>query len=234
MKFTFVTLFRELIDGYFQDSILSRAIESDLFSVDYRNPRDYTQNKHQKVDDYAVGGGAGLTLMPQPLFDLLEALKQESPHVHIVAMTPTGKPFRQNDAVRLAKKEHVAFIAGRYEGIDERVIETFCDEVFSIGDYILTGGELPSLVMCDAITRNIEGVLGNRESLDEESFNTPLLEAPSFSKPADYRNKMVPSEFLKGNHSKIADLKLKLSLEKTKFFRPDMYKRLSEKVKHEK
>jgi tRNA (guanine37-N1)-methyltransferase len=234
MKFTFVTLFRELIDGYFQDSILSRAIENKLFSVEYRNPRDFTKNKHFKVDDYAVGGGAGLTLMPQPLFDLLDSLRRESPRVHIVAMTPSGKPFRQNDAARLAKKEHLAFVAGRYEGIDERVIETYCDEVFSIGDYILTGGELPSLVMCDAITRNIHGVLGNRESLDEESFNTPLLEAPSFSKPADFKNKAVPSEFLKGNHSKIADLKLKLSLEKTKFFRPDMYKRLSEKVKHEK
>jgi len=234
MKFTFVTLFRELIDGYFQDSILSRAIENNLFSIEYRNPRDFTKSKHLKVDDYAVGGGAGLTLMPQPLFDLLDSLKSESPRVHIIAMTPSGKPFRQNDAVRLASKEHVAFIAGRYEGIDERVIETYCDEVFSIGDYILTGGELPSLVMCDSITRNIPGVLGNQESLEEESFNTPLLEAPSFSKPADFKNKPVPSEFLKGNHSKIADLKLKLSLEKTKFFRPDMYKRLSEKVKHEK
>ena len=172
--------------------------------------------------------------MPQPLFDLLDELKKSSPDIHIIAMTPAGKPFRQNDAVRLAKKKHVAFIAGRYEGIDERVIETYCDEVFSIGDYILTGGELPSLVMCDAITRNIDGVLGNSESLDEESFNQPLLEAPSFSKPADFRNRSVPSEFLKGNHCKIANLKLKLSLEKTKFFRPDMYKRLSEKVKDEK
>lgn len=234
MKFTFITLFKELVEGYFNDSILSKAMEKGLFEVEYKNPRDYTKSKHLKVDDYAVGGGAGLTLMPQPLFDLLDDLKKTSPKVHIIAMTPAGKPFRQNDAVRLAEKAHVAFIAGRYEGIDERVIETYCDEVFSIGDYILTGGELPSLVMCDAITRNIEGVLGNRESLEEESFNQPLLEAPSFSKPADFRNRSVPSEFLKGNHCKIANLKLKLSLEKTKFFRPDMYKRLSEKVKDEK
>ncbi len=234
MKFTFVTLFKELVEGYFNDSILSKAMAKGLFEVEYRNPRDYTKSKHLKVDDYAVGGGAGLTLMPQPLFDLLDELRNESPDLHIIAMTPAGKPFRQNDAVRLAEKKHVAFISGRYEGIDERVIEKYCDEVFSIGDYILTGGELPSLVMCDAITRNIDGVLGNRESLDEESFNQPLLEAPSFSKPADFRNRSVPSEFLKGNHCKIANLKLKLSLEKTKFFRPDMYKRLSEKVKDEK
>jgi len=234
MKFTFVTLFRELIEGYFNDSILSRATQKGLFSVEFKNPRDFTKSKHLKVDDYAVGGGAGLTLMPQPLFDLLDSLKEDSPDVHIIAMTPAGKPFKQNDAVRLSQKKHIAFIAGRYEGIDERVIETYCDEVFSIGDYILTGGELPSLVMCDAITRNIDGVLGNSESLEEESFNRPLLEAPSFSKPANFKNRSVPSEYLKGNHCKIANLKLKLSLEKTKFFRPDMYKSLSEKVKDEK
>lgn len=231
MTFTFVTLFRELIDGYFNDSILRRAQEEGRFRVEYKNPRDYTTNKHLKVDDYAAGGGAGLTLMPQPLFDLLDEIKQTSPGAHIIAMTPAGKPFRQNDAVRLANKSHVVFISGRYEGIDERVIETYCDEVFSIGDYILTGGELPSLVLCDAISRNIDGVLGNRASLDEESFNDDLLEAPSFSKPATFRNISVPSEYLKGNHSKIANLKFMLSLDKTQYFRPDMFKRLSTKVK---
>ena len=231
MRFTFITLFKELIDGYFNDSILKRAREENLFQIDYLNPRDYTKSKHLKVDDYAAGGGAGLTLMPQPLFDLLDTLKKESPEVHVIAMTPAGKPFRQNDAVRLAGKKHVAFISGRYEGIDERVIETYCDEVFSIGDYILTGGELPSLVLCDAISRNIGGVLGNQDSLNEESFNTDLLEAPSFSKPATFRNIHTPSELLKGNHSKIANLKFVLSLDKTKYFRPDMFRRLTRKGK---
>ena len=221
MTFTYVTLFSNLIEGYFQDSILKRAQEKGLFRVGYRNPRDYTTNKHGKVDDTAVGGGAGMVMTPQPLFDTLTQLRKEDPDVYIIVATPVGKPFVQNDAKRLAKKKHLAFVSGRYEGIDERVIETFADEVFSIGDYILTGGELPSLVMTDAIARNIDGVLGNTDSLEVESFETPLLEAPSFGKPPLFEEMDVPSEFLKGNHSKIAALKFALSECKTKFFRPE-------------
>ncbi|MFZ2968418.1 MAG: tRNA (guanosine(37)-N1)-methyltransferase TrmD [Sulfuricurvum sp.] len=218
MRFTYVTLFANLIQGYFQDSILKRAIESEKFEVAYTNPRDYTLSKHAKVDDTAVGGGAGMVMTPQPLFDTLRSLEEEGAYIIIAA--PVGKPFTQNDAKRLALKSHIVFVSGRYEGIDERVIETFADEVFSIGDYVLTGGELPSLVMTDAIVRNIEGVLGNGESLETESFETPLLEAPSFGKPPVYEQMGVPSEYLKGNHSKILTLKLALSECKTKYFRP--------------
>lgn len=221
MKFTFVTLFSNLVEGYFQDSILKRAIDKNLFSIEYLNPRDFSQNKHMKVDDTAVGGGAGMVMNPQPLCDALDALKKQDENVHIVFLTPVAKPFKQNDAKRLAKKSHIAFVSGRYEGIDERVIEEFADEVFSIGDYILTGGELASLVLCDAISRNIDGVLGNSDSLSMESFETELLEAPSFSKPKEYRNISVPKEYLKGNHSKIRTLKIALSECKTKFFRPE-------------
>ena len=221
MKFTFVTLFSSLVEGYFQDSILKRAIDKDIFSVDYLNPRDFSDNKHSKVDDTAVGGGAGMVMNPQPLFDALDSLKKSNEDVHIIFVTPVAKPFSQNDAKRLAKKSHIAFVSGRYEGIDERVIEEYADEVFSIGDYILTGGELASLVICDAISRNIEGVLGNSDSLSIESFETPLLEAPSFSKPKNYEGNCVPSEYLKGNHSKIRTLKIALSECKTKFFRPE-------------
>ncbi|MGD9718529.1 MAG: tRNA (guanosine(37)-N1)-methyltransferase TrmD [Sulfurimonadaceae bacterium] len=221
MKFTFVTLFQNLIEGYFQDSILKRAIESGCFSVDYLNPRDYSLSRHKKVDDTAVGGGAGMVMNPQPLYDALSELKDTDDSVHIIFVTPVAKQFTQSDAKRLSHKSHVAFVSGRYEGIDERVIEEFADELFSIGDYILTGGELPSLVMCDAIARNIEGVLGNSDSLSVESFETPLLEAPSFSKPQDYHGRSVPSEYLKGNHSKIRSLKLALSECKTQFFRPE-------------
>lgn len=223
MTFTFVTLFKNLIEGYFQDSILKIAIEKDLLNVDYINPRDFSDSKHNKVDDTAVGGGAGMVMYPQPLYDALNDLKNSNENVHIIFLTPVAKPFRQNDAKRLAKKSHLAFVSGRYEGIDERVIEEFADEVFSIGDYILTGGELASLVMCDAISRNVEGVLGNSDSLSVESFETQLLEAPSFSKPRDYLNNSVPSEYLKGNHSKIRSLKLALSECKTKFFRPEQF-----------
>ena len=229
MKFTFVTLFSNLVEGYFQDSILKRAIDKDLFSIDYLNPRDFSINKHFKVDDTAVGGGAGMVMNPQPLCDALDNLKEESPQAHVIFLTPVAKPFRQNDAKRLAKKSHVVFVSGRYEGIDERVVEEFADEVFSIGDYILTGGELASLVMCDAISRNIEGVLGNSDSLNIESFESELLEAPSFSKPKLYRGIDVPKEYLKGNHSKIRTLKIALSECKTKFFRPEQL--LKHKIK---
>jgi len=221
MKYTFVTLFSNLVEGYFKESILKRAIEKDLLAIDYLNPRDYSKNKHLKVDDSAVSGGAGMVMNPQPLFDALDDLKCRDENVHIIFLTPVAKPFVQNDAKRLASKSHIAFVSGRYEGIDERVIEKYADEVFSIGDYILTGGELASLVICDAVSRNIDGVLGNSESLEIESFETPLLEAPSFSKPKTYDSLSVPSEYLKGNHSKIRSLKLALSECKTKFFRPE-------------
>jgi len=230
MRFTYVTLFEGLIASYFEDSILKRAIAKELLSVDFSNPRDFTNNKHGKVDDYQASGGAGLVLFPQPLFDLLRQIKQESSEAYIIFPTPSGKLFTQNDAKRLALKKHVVFVSGRYEGIDERVIETFADELFCIGDYVLTGGELPSLVMSDAISRNIKGVLGNEDSLSMESFESPLLEAPCFSKPPIYENKSVPSEFLKGNHAKITSLKNKMSESKTQYFRPDLFSRFS--VKH--
>ncbi|MCW8838810.1 MAG: tRNA (guanosine(37)-N1)-methyltransferase TrmD [Thiovulaceae bacterium] len=234
MTFTFVTLFQNIIEGYFGDSILKRAIDNNLINVEYLNPRDYSLNKHNKVDDTAVSGGAGMVMNPQPLYDCLDDLKQKDMDVHIVFLTPVAKQFNQNDAKRLSKKNHIAFVSGRYEGIDERVIERYADEVYSIGDYILTGGELPSMVMCDAISRNIDGVLGNIESLDIESFETPLLEAPSFSKPANFRNNSVPKEYLKGNHSRIRSLKISLSECKSKFFRPEQLKKHIIRTSYEK
>ena len=226
MKFTFITIFPNIIEGYFTDSILKRAIENNYVEIDYINPRDYTNNKHNKVDKPMVGGGAGMLMMPQPLFDTVDVIKKLSSNAYIVVATPVGKPFQQNDAKRLAKKEHVVFVSGRYEGIDERFIEERVDEVFSIGDFILTGGELPSIIMCDAIARNVNGVLGNSDSLSIESFELSSLEAPSFTKPNIYKQNSVPSEFLKGNHGKISDLKNAMARAKTKFFRPDMHKNL--------
>jgi tRNA (guanine37-N1)-methyltransferase len=231
MRFTYVTLFSNLIEGYFQDSILKRAIDAGCFEVAYLNPRDYSTSKHHKVDDTAAGGGAGMVMVPQPLYDALRTLREDA---HIIFAAPVGKQFTQNDAKRLASKPHVVFVSGRYEGIDERVIETFADEVFSIGDYVLTGGELPSLVMTDAIVRNLEGVLGNSESLEFESFETPLLEAPSFGKPAVYEGIAVPSEYLKGNHSKIHALKSALSECKTKYFRPEQLLKHTIRTSYEK
>jgi len=225
MKFSFVTLFPNLIEFYFKESILKRAIDNKFISFSLYNPRDYTQNKHNKVDDTLCGGGAGQLIFPQPLFDMLNEIKLNNKNAYIIFPLAAAKPFNQSDAVRLSTKDELVFVSGRYEGIDERVIEQYADEVFSVGEYILTGGELPSLTMADAIARNCDGVLGNNDSLTEESYNTNdldevLLEAPSFTKPVEFKGLKVPSELLKGNHAKIRAFKHKMSICKTKYYRP--------------
>lgn len=222
MKFTFVTLFPNLIEPYFQDSILKRAVDSKFISYEFHNPRDYTTNKHLKVDKQMVGGGAGMLMTCQPLFDCLDKIKEENEDAYIIFPLAAAKPFKQNDAKRLAKKKNVVFVSGRYEGIDERVIEKYANEVFSIGEFILTGGELASLTMADAISRNVDGVLGNADSLVMESYENNLLEAPSFTKPENFQDLSVIKEFLKGNHSKIHDLKYDLATCKTRYFRPGL------------
>lgn len=225
MKFSFITLFPNLIEPYFQDSILKKAVDKKLIKYEFYNPRDWTTNKHKKVDSTLCGGGAGQLIFPQPLFDLLDEIKQRNKDSYIIFPLAAAKPFTQNDAKRLAKKKNIVMVSGRYEGIDERVIEKYAHEVFSVGEYILTGGELPSLIMSDAISRNVEGVLGNMDSLIDESYNQNeedlvLLESPSFTKPVKFRGLSVPSELLKGNHAKIRNLKIKLSKCKTQYFRP--------------
>lgn len=225
MKFTYVTLFPNLIEPYFYDSILKRAVESKLLNYEFCNPRDFTKNKHNKVDKQMVGGGAGMLMTPQPLFDCLDEIKRKNKDAYIIFPLAAAKPFRQNDAKRLAKKKNIVFVSGRYEGIDERVCEKYANEVFSIGEFVLTGGELPSLVMSDAISRNLDNVLGNAQSLDYESYEDNLLEAPSFTKPEIFQNLSVIKEFLKGNHSKISDLKFQMSICKTKYYRPNKEKR---------
>ena len=225
IKFSFVTLFPNLIEPYFQDSILHKAVEKKIISYKFYNPRDYTLNKHKKVDDTLCGGGAGQLIFPQPLFDILDEIKSKNNDAYIIFPLAAAKPFNQSDAKRLSKKKNIVMVSGRYEGIDERVIEQYANEVFSVGDYILTGGELPSMIMADAISRNVNGVLGNMDSLVEESYNLSedkklSLEAPSFTKPVNFKGLRVPSELLKGNHAKIRNLKIKLSEYKTKYFRP--------------
>ncbi|MBK1972388.1 tRNA (guanosine(37)-N1)-methyltransferase TrmD [Campylobacter sp. 2018MI35] len=227
MNFTFVSLFPHLLEFYFKDSILFRALEKKIINIDFYNPRDFAFNAYKKVDDYKIGGGAGLLMQIEPLFETLNFIKQKNEKSHFIFLSPSGKTFNQKDAKRLSKKEHLIFVCGRYEGIDERVFEIFANEIFSIGDFILTGGELPALMLCDAISRNIEGVLGNLKSLEEESFEFGLLEAPAFSKPfifeKQYKKNNAPSVFLKGNHAKISDLKNTLASCKTKFFHPDLF-----------
>ncbi|PAF43154.1 tRNA (guanosine(37)-N1)-methyltransferase TrmD [Helicobacter sp. 11S02596-1] len=226
MRFSFLSLFPSLITSYFEDSILKNAIEKNLIQIHTINFRDYANDRFQKADYPQIGGGAGQVLRP----DLIDcAISEIANPKHVIFLTPAGKPFCQADAIRLAKKEHIVFVCGRYEGFDERSIEMCADEVFCIGDFVLTGGELPALCLCDSISRQIAGVLGNPQSLIGESFESHLLEAPNFSRAMDlekkFQNFLPPSEYSKGNHSKIADLKNNLATLKTKYFRPDLYQK---------
>jgi len=232
MKITFLTLFPSLIEPYFQDSILFRAFKRGIFEIEFVDPRDFAEDKHKKVDDYQAGGGAGLVMKADVMEGALKSIYKKDQNAHFIFTTPAAKKFSQKDAIRLSKKDHIVFVSGRYEGIDERVIEKWADEVFSIGDFILTGGELPSLCMSDAILRNVDGVLGNSDSLSGESFENDLLEAPTFTKPNIFEKNSLIKEYLKGNHSKIHDLKVKLATAKTKYFRPDLYRKV--KIKRRK
>lgn len=229
MNFIFISIFPNLIEPYFKDSILKRAIDSGLIWVYFFDPREFTNDKHKKVDDYMIGGGAGLLMKCEPLQNCIEFVKSKFENVRFIYPTPAAKKFTQNDAKRLAINENLCFICGRYEGIDERIIELYVDEVLSLGDFILTGGELASLSMCDAISRNIKGVLGNANSLDIESFEDSKLEAPSFTKPNIFEEIGVNSEFLKGNHAKMTALKNTMALSKTRYFRPDIFAKLAKK-----
>jgi len=218
MKIVFVTLFPNLIAPYFEDSILKKAIEKNLFEIEFVNFRDFSENKYKKVDTEIAGGGAGMIIDNIALRNALNFLKEKYPNSKTIFLTPVGKRYNQKDAIRLAYEEVLILVSGRYEGIDERVIEDFADEVMSIGDFILTGGELASLVIADSVVRNIKGVLGNSESLSEESFNNNLLEAPQFSKMGN-----IPSILKSGNHKEIKKWKEKTALLKTQFHRIDLF-----------
>ena len=237
MKFVFVTLFPNLIKPYFEDSIMKKAIDKGLFSIEFVNFREFSTNKYKKVDDTPFGGGAGMVLQTTPLYNCLTSLKKTYPNSKIIFLTPVAKLFNQKDSKRLANEEVIIFVNGRYEGFDERLIEEFADEVLSIGDFILSGGELASMVLADSIARNIKGVLGNNDSLEIESFEGDLLEAPTFTKPktdTNFKYSNVVSEFFKGNHSIISSLKEKLAIAKTKYHRPDIYQKFKTRKNYEK
>ena len=217
MKFIFLTIFHNLMECYFKDSILKRAIENRLIEVEFINFRDFSKNKHKRIDTPLVGGGAGMIIDNKALKEALIDVKKRYANIRVIFLTPVAKKFTQKDAIRLAKEESIAFVCGRYEGFDESLIEEFADEVLSIGDYILTGGELAALIISDAISRNIEGVLGNMNSLKEESFEDNLLEAPNFSKTSN-----APLILKSGNHKLINKWKKITAYFKTKFHRPDL------------
>lgn len=240
MNFYVMTLFPEMIEQGIQTSILGRAIKNGHISLKAVNIRDYTENKHKKVDDYPYGGGAGMLIQAQPVFDCYQAVEQkiaahsgkneaDKKKTRVVYLTPQGKTFSQKMAREFAREENLMFLCGHYEGIDERVLEEIVTDYVSIGDYVLTGGELPAMVMIDAIARLVPGVLHNEVSADFETFHNDLLEYPQYSRPEEWHGKRVPDVLLSGDHKKIAKWRLEQSEERTKARRADLYKVYSEK-----
>lgn len=203
MKFDVLTLFPEMINQACSHSIIGRGIESGVITVNAINPRDYTKDKHKKVDDTPFGGGAGMVLMCQPYFDCFDSI-EKTDNTEVIILSPQGQPFDQKLSNELSKKEHIVLICGHYEGFDERIKEYTKAREVSIGDFVLTGGELPALCMIDSISRNIEGFLGKIDSAHFDSFSDGLLEHPQYTKPREYNGLKVPDVLLNGNHKEIA------------------------------
>lgn len=218
MKIDVLSLFSEMYDGILNSSIIKRAIAKKLVTINVHNFRDYSLSPHKKVDDYPFGGGEGMVLMPQPIFDAVDAIK--TPDSYIILMTPKGVPYKQSIAYDLSLKKHIIIICGHYEGFDER-IRSLADLEVSIGDYILTGGEIPSMVLIDSITRLVDGVI-EKESHEKESFNNNLLDYPVYTKPVNFRGMEVPSVLLSGHHKNIENYRYEKQLEMTKTRRPDL------------
>lgn len=221
MQFNIVTLFPEMFGDPFNASILKRAQEKNLIKIELHHLRDYCTDKHRVTDDLPYGGGVGMVMKPEPLITAIETIKTSQPETRTLLMTPQGKRFEQKDAMRLAHHTYLTLVCCRYEGVDERV-RCFVDEEISIGDYILTGGELASMVVIEAIARLIPGVLGDADSLKEESFAQSLLEAPHYTRPRVFKNMEVPEVLLSGNHSEIERWRHQQALKRTKERRPDL------------
>ncbi len=229
MIFDVLTLFPEMIENHCKYSILKRAVENKILSVNTVNPRDYTLDKHKKVDDTPYGGGAGMVLMAQPYVDAYESLEKSENSITVM-LSPQGEPLNDTIVNEFATYEQIVMLCGHYEGFDERIREIIKPREISIGDFVLTGGELPALCLIDAVSRKIEGTLGKIESADEDSFSNGLLEYPHYTKPREYRGISVPEVLLNGNHKDINEFRYQESLKRTKLKRPDLYQRYVEKI----
>ena len=228
MKFHILTLFPDMVEGGLHTSILGRAAADGHISLEAVNIRDFTVNKHKKVDDYPYGGGAGMLMQAQPVYDAYRYIEEKIGEEgrkppRVIYVTPQGSVFNQQMAHELAGEEDLVFLCGHYEGIDERVLETIVTDYISIGDYVLTGGELPSMVMIDAISRLVPGVLKNKESAEFESFHNNLLEYPQYTRPEIWREKPVPEVLLSGDHARVDQWRLQQSEARTRKRRPDLY-----------
>lgn len=222
MKFDIITLFPPMFDGPFGESIIKRAVENGLIEIRLHNIRDYAFDKHRTTDDYPYGGGAGMVMKPEPLAACTEKVKAERQAARVILTTPQGKPFSQKMAEEFAREEELLIICGRYEGVDERVRELFVDDEVSLGDFVLTGGEIAAMVLVDAVSRLIPGVLGSGESAAGDSFSDGLLEYPQYTRPPEFCGLVVPEVLLSGNHQEIARWRRRMALERTRIRRPDL------------
>lgn len=222
MKIDVLTLFPEMFYGVLSSSILGKAVERGLLTVNLINIRDFSKDRHRRADDYPYGGGAGMVMMVQPLYDAILSIRAADPGAKTIMTSPRGKKFNQAIAKELSTEKHLILICGHYEGVDQRVIDSMVEEEISIGDYVLTGGEIPSMAIIDAVTRLLPEVLGSPDSLEEESFGQGLLEYPQYTRPAEFLGMKVPEVLLSGNHKEIENWRREKSLETTRRFRPDL------------
>ena len=224
-KFSVVTIFPDMIQSYLVCSILKRAIEKGIITVDVHNLRDYSTDKHKTVDDYPYGGGPGMVMKPEPFYRVMECVWAVKETRRVIMLSPRGRVFSQDVALELSKDDReMVFLCGRYEAIDERVREYLIDDEISIGDYVLTGGELPALVIIDAVSRLLPGVLGDDQSAEDESFSKGLLDYPHYTRPEDFRGMRVPKVLLSGNHEDIRKWRKQQSLKATLQKRPELLK----------
>ncbi|MBT3183674.1 MAG: tRNA (guanosine(37)-N1)-methyltransferase TrmD [Nitrospina sp.] len=225
LRFDIVSIFPGMFESPFGDSIIQRAREEGLLDIRVHDLRDYSLNKHKKVDDTPFGGGVGMVMNVEPIARVITEIKKEVPETRTILLSPGGRPFDQERAGELSHLSSLTLICGRYEGIDERVRLHFVDEEVSIGDYVLTGGEIPAMVLVEAISRLVPGVLGDPESVVEESFANDLLEYPQYTRPRDYQGFKVPEILISGDHKKIRDWQKAEALKKTAQVRPDLLKK---------
>jgi tRNA (guanine37-N1)-methyltransferase len=222
MKFHVMTLFPEMIEQGLHTSILGRALDAGIISLNTVNIRDYSEDKHRHVDDYPYGGGAGMVMAAEPIAKCYEDICGEGPKKRLVYLTPWGRVFNQDMAKELAREDELVFLCGHYEGVDERVLSRYVTDPVSIGDYVLSGGELPAMVMIDAIARMVPGVLTNEESGETESFENSLLEYPQYTRPEVWRDEAVPEVLLSGHHAKVAEWRMQRSIDRTIQYRPEL------------
>ncbi len=226
LRFDIITIFPGMFESPFNESILNRARQQGLLDIRLHNLRDYSLNKHKKVDDYPFGGGVGLVMNVEPISRAIDEVKKEVPKARTILMSPSGKPFDQKKAWELSREENIILVCGRYEGVDERVRLHCVDEEISIGDYVMSGGEIPAMAVVETVSRLIPGVLGDENSVVEESFSEPLLEYPQYTRPRDFNGYKVPEVLISGNHKKIQEWQKQQALKKTAEVRPDLLKKL--------